>query len=94
MKKARVRYRRPYQTRNTYASMMQSAGEHPMWVAKQMGHASWLMIAQVYGRWMPSSDVTAGNKAEELWSATPDDGSKAKESLTLLLGDQDVWAVE
>ncbi len=30
MKKAGVRYRRPYQTRHTYASMMLSAGEHPM----------------------------------------------------------------
>lgn len=78
MKKAGVRYRRPYQTRHTYASMMLSAGEHPMWVAKQMGHASWLMIAQVYGRWMPSADIRAGSKAEELWSAKPDDGNNAK----------------
>lgn len=68
MKKAGIRYRRPYQTRHTYASMMLSAGEHPMWVAKQMGHASWLMIAQTYGRWMPSADLTAGKKAENLWS--------------------------
>lgn len=64
MKKAGVRYRRPYQTRHTYASMMLSAGEHPMWVAKQMGHANWLMIARVYGRWMPSADSDAGGKAE------------------------------
>lgn len=64
MKKAGVRYRRPYQTRHTYASMMLSAGEHPMWVAKQMGHTDWTMIARVYGRWMPSADAYAGNKAE------------------------------
>lgn len=64
MKKAGVRYRRPYQTRHTYASMMLSAGEHPMWVAKQMGHKDWTMIARVYGRWMPSADEDAGNKAE------------------------------
>ena len=38
IKKAGVRYRRPYQTRHTYASMMLSAGEPPMSVAKQMGH--------------------------------------------------------
>ncbi|EIK94048.1 phage integrase [Pseudomonas sp. M47T1] len=77
MKKAGVRYRRPYQTRHTYASMMLSAGEHPMWVAKQLGHTDWTMIARVYGRWMPSADVTAGNKAEDLWSAKPDDENKA-----------------
>lgn len=69
MKKAGVRYRRPYQTRHTYASMMLSAGEHPMWVAKQMGHTDWTMIARVYGRWMPSADVDAGFKAEKFWSS-------------------------
>ncbi len=56
---SKVRYRRPYQTRHTYASMMLSAGEHPMWVAKQMGHADWTMIARRYGRWMPSADEKA-----------------------------------
>jgi integrase len=68
MKKAGVRYRRPYQTRHTYASMMLSAGEHPMWVAKQMGHTDWTMIARVYGRWMPSADDSAGTKAELAFS--------------------------
>jgi integrase len=65
LKRATVRYRRPYQTRHTYASMMLSAGEHPMWVAKQMGHADWTMIARVYGRWMPSADDSSGSKAVE-----------------------------
>ncbi|MBO0369254.1 site-specific integrase [Pseudomonas putida] len=73
MKKAGVRYRRPYQTRHTYASMMLSAGEHPMWVAKQMGHSDWTMIARVYGRWMPSADQEAGSKAERAWSIPAND---------------------
>lgn len=68
MKKSGVRYRRPYQTRHTYASMMLSAGEHPMWVAGQMGHKDWTMIARVYGRWMPSADTDAGAKAERLFA--------------------------
>lgn len=68
MKKAGVRYRRPYQTRHTYASMMLSAGEHPMWVAKQMGHSDWTMIARIYGRWMPSADDMSGERAENLWA--------------------------
>ena len=38
LKRAKVRYRYPYQTRHTYASMMLSAGENPAWVANQMGH--------------------------------------------------------
>lgn len=35
-----------------------------MWVAAQMGHSDWTMIAKVYGRWMPAADVEAGGKAE------------------------------
>jgi hypothetical protein len=49
---ADLRYRRPYQTRHTYALMMLSAGEHPMWVAKQTKHSDWAMVARVYGRSM------------------------------------------
>jgi integrase len=67
LKRAGVRYRVPYQTRHTYASMMLSSGEHPMWVAKQMGHTDWTMIARVYGRWMPDADTMAGSKAEALF---------------------------
>lgn len=64
LKAASVRYRWPYQTRHTYASMMLSAGENPMWVAKQMGHSDWTMIAKVYGKWMPDANSQAGEKAE------------------------------
>lgn len=67
LRRAGVRYRRPYQTRHTYASMMLSAGEYPMWVAKQMGHKDWTMIARVYGRWMPEADLKAGQKAVNLF---------------------------
>lgn len=70
IKKCGVRYRRPYQTRHTYASMMLSAGENPMWVAKQMGHADWTMIAKVYGKWMPDAQPEAGNKAVAIFGKT------------------------
>lgn len=63
LRTAKVRYRRPYQTRHTYASMMLSSGESPMWVAKQMGHSDWTMIARVYGKWIPDANPTAGNLA-------------------------------
>lgn len=67
LRTAKVRYRRPYQTRHTYASMMLSAGEHPMWVAQQMGHSDWGMIRRIYGRWMPDAAPDAGRKAEALF---------------------------
>lgn len=60
--------------------MMLSAGEHPMWVAKQMGHTDWTMIARVYGRWMPSADTDAGNKAEKLWNPEYEDEFSATKS--------------
>lgn len=62
LRRAKVRYRRPYQTRHTYASMMLSAGENPVWVAHQMGHKDWTMIARVYGRWIPEADPDAGSR--------------------------------
>ena len=63
LKAANVLYRNPYQTRHTYASMMLSAGENPMWVAHQMGHKDWGMIRKRYGRWIPDIDPVAGSKA-------------------------------
>jgi integrase len=68
LKRAGVRYRYPYQTRHTYASLMLSAGENPMWVAQQMGHRDWGMIRQRYGRWLPTIEHSAGAKASALWS--------------------------
>lgn len=53
LKKASIKYRKPYQTRHTFASMMLSRGEHYMWVAQQMGHKDWGMIIKFYGRWIP-----------------------------------------
>ncbi len=65
---AGVPYRNPYQTRHTYASMLLSAGENPMWVAQQMGHEDWGMIRKRYGRWIPEVDKTAGSKVIQQWS--------------------------
>ncbi|WP_250533947.1 site-specific integrase [Caballeronia sp. AZ10_KS36] len=69
LKRAGVRYRNPYQTRHTFASMMLSAGEHPMWVARQMGHSDTTSIMRNYGRWIPSSNPDAGGKAVAMFSA-------------------------
>ena len=78
LKRAGVRYRYPYQTRHTYASMMLSSGEHPMWVARQMGHKDWSMIIRRYGRWMPDADSQAGSRAEAVFGMVRG-GAKAAE---------------
>lgn len=68
IKASGVPYRNPYQTRHTYASNLLSAGENPMWVAQQMGHADWGMIRRRYGRWIPEVDKTAGSLVTKQWS--------------------------
>ena len=67
-RKAGVRYRKPYQTRHTYASMMLTAGENPMWIASQMGHNDLSMLRRVYGKFIPNSVPDAGGAAEAMFS--------------------------
>lgn len=67
LRKAGVRYRNPYQTRHTYASMLLSAGEYPLWVATQMGHRDTEMITKRYGRWIPDKSTVAGYKPINVW---------------------------
>ncbi len=68
LKKASVKYRKPYSTRHTFASMVLSAGADPMWVASQMGHKDWGMIRKVYGRWLPDVNTSNQNKISSLWA--------------------------
>jgi integrase len=71
LKKAGVRYRNPYQTRHTYASMLLSAGENQWWVAEQMGHETTEMIMRHYGKWIPDQSKKSGyqpiNDWEQAW---------------------------
>lgn len=50
--KAKVKRRNSYQTRHTFASLLLSQGENPLWVARQMGHKNTEMIFKRYGRWI------------------------------------------
>lgn len=53
LKRAGVRYRRPYSMRDTYASLMLTSGLDPVWLANQMGHEDWATIRRTYAKWMP-----------------------------------------
>ena len=68
LRRAGVRYRNPYQTHHTYASMMLSNGENIMWVAKQLGHVTVEMVIRTYGKWIPDNSITAGYKPVNDWS--------------------------
>ncbi|TGZ35330.1 putative defective protein IntQ [Photobacterium damselae subsp. damselae] len=60
-----IRHRRAYQWRHTYASWMLTAGVNPSYLASQMGHANFQMIANVYAKWMPSSSQSEHERAIE-----------------------------
>ncbi|GAB6263947.1 tyrosine-type recombinase/integrase [Photobacterium sp. R1] len=62
-KRAGIRYRRVYQLRHTYASWMLTAGVNPSYLAEQMGHANFMMIAKVYGKWMEKGSRSENEKA-------------------------------
>lgn len=50
-KLAGLRYREPYQTRHSYATMLLMAGANPAWAARQMGHSPQVFL-KVYARWI------------------------------------------
>lgn len=68
LRDAKVRYRNPYQTRHTYASMMLTAGENLAWISYQLGHSSVLMTTKVYARYIKDSNPEAGELAVNLFS--------------------------
>jgi len=68
LKIAGLRYRNPYQTRHTFASMMLTADESPIWVSQQMGHSDTNMIFQRYGRWITTKNAKSGEKAVKMFS--------------------------
>lgn len=50
-KKLGIRYRSPYETRHTYATMLLMTGVTPAFAARQMGH-SIQMFLTTYARWI------------------------------------------
>jgi integrase len=51
VKASGVRYREPYQTRHSYATMLLMSGANPAWAAKQMGHSPQVFL-KVYAKWI------------------------------------------
>jgi integrase len=70
---AGVTYRRPYQLRHTYATMMIMAGEPIRWISTQMGHSSVMHTLDIYSRWIDDDDPTSGDKASKIYSDIDDE---------------------
>lgn len=59
LKKLGIRYRRPYNTRHTYATVALMAGVKPAYIARQLGHVNSKMVHEVYARWIEEADKGA-----------------------------------
>lgn len=57
LKRLGIRYRSPYQTRHTYATMLLMAGVAPAYGARQLGH-SVEMFLRTYAKWMDGGQNT------------------------------------
>ncbi|MBV7435271.1 site-specific integrase [Cardiobacteriaceae bacterium TAE3-ERU3] len=66
LRSLRMDYRRPYQTRHTAATLWLAAGENPEWIARQMGHATTVMLFTVYSRFVPNLVRKDGSALEAL----------------------------
>lgn len=64
MTKSGLPYRRPYETRHTFASWALAAGESPEWVARTLGHVNAAMLCKTYGRYIPNLTRQDGSAFE------------------------------
>lgn len=56
MRESKLRYRNPYQTRHTFATMHISSGANLFWLCKQMGHKGPDMLFRNYGSYLVDYD--------------------------------------
>jgi len=65
LEKSKVRYRRLYETRHTFASWALAAGESPEWVARTLGHVDSTMVYRTYGCYIPNLTRKDGSAFEK-----------------------------
>lgn len=56
LRQCRIKARRAYQTRHTYATNALRGGVNPSYVSRQMGHANPKMLFTVYAKWIDGAD--------------------------------------
>jgi len=61
----------PHCLRHTYGSLMLQAGESPVYVQRQLGHASIKLTVDTYGKWLPMGNKAAVDRLDDV-----DAGSK------------------
>jgi integrase len=63
-----VRYRRPYNCRHTYATMMLMAKATPAWCARQLGHSIQMFLSN-YAKWIDGDQNSRELAGLETWLA-------------------------
>lgn len=64
LKKAGIREMRLHDIRHTFASLLLSQNESPVYVKEQLGHSSIQMTVDIYGHLIPSSNRGAVNRLD------------------------------
>ena len=72
IRKSGVGYRKPYQTRHSFATLLLMGGEDQRFVANQLGHSSLEMINRHYGRVLPDKNNPQNYKLRNNWSSFED----------------------
>jgi len=65
LKKAGIREMRLHDIRHTFASLLLSNGESPVYVKEQLGHSSIKITVDIYGHLIPSSNRRAVNALDD-----------------------------
>jgi len=55
----------PHCMRHTYASLLLQQGESPVYVQRQLGHASIKLTTDLYGKWLPLGNRAAVNRLDD-----------------------------
>jgi integrase len=81
--KAKLRDMRFHDIRHSFASLLLSNGESPVYVKEQLGHSSIQMTVDIYGHLIPSSNRQAVNALDEnAPKRTPSAPAKTKKAVT------------
>jgi integrase len=72
IKASGVGYRKPYQTRHTYATLLLMGGEDERFIMNQLGHSSLSMLHNNYGKILPDKNNPQNYKLRNNWDSFED----------------------
>jgi integrase len=79
LSKSNLRQIKFHGLRHTFASLLLSKGESPVYVKEQMGHSSIQITCDIYGKWLPTQSLVGVNRLDSIQlSATQTQPAKTK----------------